>query len=133
MSGATLAPPLPYVGPRPFETSDRSLFFGREREAHEISSLILATKFFALYAASGAGKTSLFNAGIRPLLEEELEILPTARFQPQGGQAGPGVTNVYTYAALTGWASAEELGRHTRTTLAEFLAERPRQPAGPDG
>src|SRR5215471_993964 len=70
----------PYLGPRPFELNDRHLFFGREREAHELSSLILANRITVLYAASGAGKTSLINAGIRPLIEDELEVLPTARF-----------------------------------------------------
>ena len=86
----------PYIGPRPFETRDRHLFFGRDREAHEISSLILANRFFVLYAASGAGKTSLFNAGIRPLLEDDLEILPTVRFQARAPGNLPESANVYT-------------------------------------
>ena len=81
MSDAGSGPPEPYVGPRPFETRDKHLFFGREREAHEISSLVFANKFFVLYAASGAGKTSLVNAGVLPLVENQLEVLPIARFQ----------------------------------------------------
>ena len=81
MNDAVSGTARPYVGPRPFEKRDHHLFFGRDREAHEISSLVLANKFFVLYAASGAGKTSLVNAGVLPLVENKLEVLPTARFQ----------------------------------------------------
>jgi hypothetical protein len=122
---------LPFVGPRPFETSDRDLFFGRDREAHEIRSLLLANKLFILYGASGAGKTSLVNAGVLPLIEDELDILPTARFQSREPRSGQSVANVYTTAVLAGWADAGELGRLARTTLAEFLAGRPRRLAEP--
>src|SRR6266704_1873424 len=122
----------PYVGPRPFETGDRHLFFGREREAHEISSLVLANKFFMLYAASGAGKTSLVNAGIRPLITNELEVLPTARFQASHPDIVANVSNVYTHAVLSGWAEPDVLGQLTRTTLTEYLASRPRRIAPGD-
>ena len=123
----------PYVGPRPFETDDRHLFFGREREAHEISSLILANKFFMLYAASGAGKTSLVNVGVRPLVANELEVLPTARFQTSRPSTAADVSNVYTHAVLSGWAEPEVLSQLEQTTLTEYLASRPRQipPGGP--
>jgi hypothetical protein len=127
MSEAATLLPEPYIGPRPFEARDRNLFFGREREAHEISSLVLANRFFVLYAASGAGKTSLFNVGIRPLIEDELEILPTVRFQVPVPRSLPDVANVYTYAALAGWAEPRDINKLTRTSLAEFLANRPRR------
>lgn len=120
----------PYIGPRPFEADDRHLFFGRDREMHEIGSLVFANKFLLLYAASGAGKTSLVNAGVLPLLKDEFEVLPTARFQAGGPDAVPGVANVYTYAVLSGWAEPDDLSRLRQTTLAEFLARRPR-PAEP--
>jgi tetratricopeptide (TPR) repeat protein len=126
MNGGASAQPGPYVGPRPFEKRERHLFFGREREAHEISSLVLANKLFVLYAASGAGKTSLVNAGIRPLVDDELEVLPNARFQVRVPRRISDVANVYTFAVLSGWADIRDLSKFARTTLAEFLASRPR-------
>ena len=107
MSDADSEPSEPYVGPRPFETREKHLFFGREREAHEISSLVLANKFFVLYAASSAGKTSLVNAGVLPLMEDKLEVLPTARFQAREPHRIANAANVYTYAVLSGWAEPE--------------------------
>jgi NACHT domain len=127
MSTGTSVGVAPYVGPRPFETGDRRLFFGREREAHEISSLVLANKFFMLYAASGAGKTSLVSAGVRPLLSDELDVLPTARFQIAQSEMPADVANAYTYAVLAGWAEPGKLHELARTTLAEYLESRSRR------
>ena len=56
----------PYVGPTPFEYNDKDAarFFGRSRETDEIVSLIFGHPLTLVYAQSGAGKTSLINAGI---------------------------------------------------------------------
>jgi len=73
----------PYVGPRPFTQApiDQGRFFGREQEAQRIISLIVSHRLILVYAQSGAGKTSLFNARIIPALETEFEyeVLPVAR------------------------------------------------------
>jgi hypothetical protein len=127
MNGAGPEARAPYIGPRPFETGDRDLFFGRDREAHEVSSLVFANKFLLLYAESGSGKTSLVNAGVLPLVAGKLEVLPMARFQTRGPGAIPDVANIYTYAVLSGWAEPDDLSRLGQTTLAGFLAGRPRQ------
>jgi hypothetical protein len=73
--------PNPYVGPRPFERPDAALFFGREADSLELMSLVIASRVVLVYAASGAGKTSLMNAGLVPLLEREehFDVLPGAR------------------------------------------------------
>ena len=82
-----------YVGPRPYEESNASIFFGREREARDLLSLVIANQLLLIYAPSGAGKTSLINARLVPMLgrvkdpvlAEQLgpgkgfEILPIAR------------------------------------------------------
>ena len=60
----------PYVGPRPYERGDRRNFYGRKREARDLSSLILGERVVLFYAPSGAGKTSLLNAQVIPTLEE---------------------------------------------------------------
>ena len=49
----------PYVGPQPYELKDKDLFFGRDREARELVSLIISSRELLLYAQSGAGKTSI--------------------------------------------------------------------------
>jgi len=70
----------PYRGPRPFEIGEQKIFFGRDREVKDLLSLIIAHRVVLLYAQSGAGKTSLLNAGLIPLLiEEGFDVLPVAR------------------------------------------------------
>ena len=70
----------PYVGPRPFGRDEKDLFFGRDRETRDLCSLVVAHPIVLLYAASGAGKSSLRNAGLIPLLETRgYEVLPSAR------------------------------------------------------
>jgi YVTN family beta-propeller protein len=72
----------PFVGPRPFDrdAEDQGRFFGRDDENNEIVSLIASHKLVLIYAQSGAGKTSLFNAKVIPTLENEgYEVLPITR------------------------------------------------------
>lgn len=61
----------PYVGPRPFGQDEHDRFFGRDREANELFSLINAHPVILFYSQSGAGKTSLLNAAIIPRLKEQ--------------------------------------------------------------
>jgi hypothetical protein len=92
----------PYLGPRPFERVDSSVFFGREGEILELLSLVVAHRVVLLYAASGAGKTSLLNAGLVPALEaESFEVLPVVRLR--GARTAASVENVYSSAAVAGW------------------------------
>jgi WD40 repeat protein len=72
----------PYVGPRPFERKEEALFFGREREARDLVSLIIANQTFVLYSQSGAGKSSLLNTKVMSSLEaEQVWVLPVGRVQ----------------------------------------------------
>lgn len=93
----------PYVGPRPFGRGDSSRFFGRIREANELLSLIISHPITLLYAQSGAGKTSLLNAKVIPMLEEKSsQIFGPARV---GGDLPQGITNedvnnIYIFNAL---------------------------------
>lgn len=102
--------PNPFVGPVPFERKDAALFFGRSGEIQELVSQIVANRVVVLYAASGAGKTSLLNAGVLPLLEqrERFEVLPIARFARLGADDGRSIANVYVHTALATWSEAEE-------------------------
>jgi len=72
----------PYVGPRPFKIEEKDIFFGRDYEANNLFSLIVAHGEVLFYAQSGIGKTSLLNAKvIHKLREEGFDVLPIARVQ----------------------------------------------------
>lgn len=111
----------PFVGPRPFERSDASLFFGRRRERRQLLSLLIAYRTVLLYAVSGAGKTSLLNAALIPALEREegFEVLPVARVRGMKADlALPSAPrNVYVFNALSHWVESpsgtRELGAST--------------------
>lgn len=53
----------------------QKLFFGRDREIHDLFQLIRSNRLIVLYGKSGLGKTSLLQAGIFPRLEE-IDLLP---------------------------------------------------------
>ena len=72
----------PYIGPISFEFDDQKRFFGRDYETDAILSLILAHNNILVYAQSGAGKTSIFNAQILPTLKKlGFEILQVCKTQ----------------------------------------------------
>src|SRR6478609_3090238 len=80
-AGSRAATP-PYVGPRPFEQTEAHLFFGREREARDLLSFVIANQVFVLYSQSGAGKTSLLNTKVVPDLNlQNALVLPVVRVQ----------------------------------------------------
>jgi hypothetical protein len=64
----------PYVGPRAFRRKET--LYGRNREIRELADLLTAQRIVLLHAPSGAGKTSLIQAGLSPLLEDE-DFAPT--------------------------------------------------------
>ncbi len=68
----------PYIGPRPFLPGEE--LFGRDREKRDLSDQLLAERIVLLHSPSGAGKSSLVNAGLIPVLQAEgLNILPVVR------------------------------------------------------
>ena len=101
----------PYVGPRPFEKEEHKVFFGRDMEADELTSLIAAHPVVLLYAQSGAGKTSLVKAGLIPQLvnEEGFDVLPPARVREQvtATVAFKDVKNIFMFNALMGMIQDE--------------------------
>jgi hypothetical protein len=96
----------------------------------------MSHRVLLLYAQSGAGKTSLVNAGILPRLEkEEFQVVPPARVRgliPEGVHHED-IANLYTFNSLLSWAGDEADQRElTQVSLAEFLA-RVVHPTGIDG
>lgn len=61
-------PARPYKRLDYYDYEDHPIFFGREEETQVFLSEILSSRLVLLYARSGTGKTSLINAGVRPLL-----------------------------------------------------------------
>jgi hypothetical protein len=122
----------PYVGPRPFDREERARFFGRGHEARALASLIVAHRVVLLYAASGAGKTSLLNAGVIPSLEDDddFEVFPPVRLRGLADPLESG--NPYVENLLGNLARGAGDDDPPEPTLAAFLAARPRRCAHAD-
>ncbi len=63
-----------YMGVKPFEATNRTIFFGRDEDIEGLFNLILSEKLVVLFGKSGYGKSSLLSAGILPLFQEEDEM-----------------------------------------------------------
>ncbi len=90
----------PYVGPQPFRKGDP--LYGRDREISELRHFLLAERIVLLYSPSGAGKSSLIQAGLIPKLVDHFEIWGPTRVA-QLPPADLKVTNRYTWSALDGF------------------------------
>jgi hypothetical protein len=123
----------PYVGPRSFDLRE-ALFYGRDREARELTSLLTARRVVVLHSPAGAGKTSLIQAALVPALEKRgFDVLPVIRVSlPVGGIAG----NRYALSALLSLerrgpgGSSGDLPALANTTLTQYLDRRVRADDG---
>ncbi len=61
---------MPYRFLDSYQLGDEALYFGRKRETRILLADIVANRLVVLFARTGTGKTSLINAGVRPLLHE---------------------------------------------------------------
>lgn len=61
-----------FLGLQPYTEDDAYRFKGRSAESQELFRLIVRNDFTVCYAESGEGKTSLLNAGVFPLLRENM-------------------------------------------------------------
>src|SRR5512143_1431725 len=93
--------PNPYVGPRAFRQGET--LYGRDREIQQLLDLLIAERIVLLYSPSGAGKSSLVQAGLIPCLKAEgFRVLPVARvnLDPPPGMDLPSDYNHYAFSAL---------------------------------
>ncbi len=105
--------PNPYVGPRAYEVHET--LYGRDREIRQLVALLIAERIVLLHSPSGAGKTSLLQAGLIPQMQEEdFHVLPVVR------------VNLEAPAELTG-ATANRYLLSTLLSLEEELPEQHRQ------
>ena len=72
----------PYRGIHPFRYSDRQNFFGRKAPLEELFAKVLLYRLVVLFGDSGAGKSSLVNAGLIPALQQEAFGVERIRVRP---------------------------------------------------
>lgn len=68
MSGTSELRPNPFVGPRPIQQGEA--LHGRKREIRELYEHLTGHRIVVLHSPSGAGKSSLVQAGLIPRLRE---------------------------------------------------------------
>lgn len=61
-----------FLGLQPYTEADAYRFKGRTEESQELFRLIVRNGYTVCYAESGEGKTSLLNAGVFPLLRQNM-------------------------------------------------------------
>lgn len=68
----------PFVGPRALRLGEA--LYGRDREVRRLADLLVAERIVLLYSPSGAGKTSLIQAGLIPALRSRrFQVSPVIR------------------------------------------------------
>jgi WD40 repeat protein len=130
----------PYVGATPI--LDERVFFGRDEEAEELANRLISKRIVLLLSPSGAGKTSLIQAGLIPRLQERnFTILPTVRVSytlpPEEGALPP--YNRYLLSTLLSLEKGVEAEKHVELadlagmSLAGYLEKRLPDFAAADG
>jgi hypothetical protein len=111
----------PYIGPRAFSREEADSFFGREREARDLKSMLIVHRLALFYSQSGAGKSSLVNARLIPSLKDDgFEVLPVGRV---GGEVGRDVDNPFAHNLVLALAEGQRSPEYfVNMTLAQFLA-----------
>ena len=119
--------PNPYVGPSPFKQRDSVRFYGRAHEANELFSLACAHSVVLFYSQSGAGKTSLINAGVIPkLITEQISVFPIARvgIKLRENIKAKKISNVFlfnTLLSLEGEKEQQRVDHLFKMSLADYL------------
>ncbi len=108
----------PYVGPRTFQKEESHLYFGREREARDLTALVASERLVLFYAQSGAGKSSLLNTRLIPDLEKNrYEVFPIGRVS-SGSVGGNSTDNIYIYNLMRSLVQHEiDQGFHRQTDI----------------
>ena len=89
----------PFVGPR--SIPEGMTLFGRDRETRDLYRVVVSDRVVLLHSPSGAGKSSLVNAGLIPLLKRKrLRVWPIVRVNRSLGP--PGVNPTTNRIALLG-------------------------------
>ncbi len=73
----------PFVGLRPFKSTEDELFFGRAKETSILRDLALTLPVLTVYAPSGTGKSSLINAGLIPAIRRSPAMIDITIADPE--------------------------------------------------
>ena len=117
----------PYVGPRSFQKNEP--LWGRDRELRQLTDRLLAERIVLLHAPSGAGKTSLIQAGlivqlenegftVNPIIRVNLERPPELLSQPDLLAKNPGF-NRYAFSTLL--SLEEQVPKDERLPMEDLL------------
>ena len=109
----------PYVGPRAFRKGET--LYARDDEVRELTDLLIARRVVLLHAPSGAGKTSLLQAGVIPLLEDE-NFAPTPALRVNTPPPDANVRNRYVYS-VAAYISEKNVGLNdlAQSTLQDIV------------
>jgi len=114
----------PYVGHRPYQAHEHRIFHGRTAASYELAEECVNSRVVVVHGPAGVGKTSLVQAGTRPLLRSRgAKILPVGRVtgRPPVPVAALPEHNPYTLALLSSWSPAESPGQLAGISIAEFV------------
>ena len=108
----------PYRGLLPYDRAHEAVFYGRERLTAELVGLLAETGMVMVTGASGAGKTSLLQAGLVPALARGVQV--------PGSSSWPVVSMTPTTRPLTELAARlAELDGRDPASIRPGLAETP--------
>ena len=123
-------PANPFVGPQPLRTGQP--IFARETEIEQLYYMLLAQRIVLFYSPSGAGKSSLLQAGLIPRLTDDFEVWAPVRVNLEPGQNSSAASNRYARSCTLAWESALPASERrpdavlSSMPLAEYVASRPR-------
>jgi len=119
----------PYIGPRAFRPGEK--LPARDREMRDLTDLLIAERVVLMHSPSGAGKTSLIQAGVIQRLEDE-QFQPTTPLRVKTPRSeSRSVHNRYIYSialSLLPEHDPEELESLTFPQVMEIAGQQ--QPSG---
>ena len=117
------SPANPYIGPRAFLEGDH--LYGRDRELADLIDLLIADRIVLLYSPSGAGKSSLLQAGLIPAMKARGFKVPRAirvnATPPQGT-----VDNRYAFSMMASLHLEGQPADPRQLTLNQYLDADPK-------
>ena len=133
MTGSDPTVQNPYVGPRPFERGEHLL--GRDREITDLYYLLSAERIVLLHSPSGAGKSSLINAGLLPRLRERFDVWQPTRVNLQPPPDVAATANRFVLSAVLGFEQGipKQMRRTPQQLAGMSLLEHARSLPRPDG
>ena len=125
----------PFVGPRSIQTGQK--IFGRDLEIEQLYYLLSAERIVLLHSPSGAGKSSLIQAGLIPRLKQRFDVWGPTRVGLKPPEGCPIVANRFVQSVNLGFEAGLPEKRQrppeliSAMTLSEYIASRPRRRAAP--